>query len=132
MSNHQCIDDGIRWGIAESLESGQRQVKICTEFSLTPSVVCNLWIQFQSTEFIDRKSEEVRPKATTSKEDRSLSIKTRRNRRTTVSQLSCYLYAAKGTPLSRVSVSKWLYERGLFARRLAICVLRTSANIRIL
>ncbi|GBN69148.1 hypothetical protein AVEN_128501-1 [Araneus ventricosus] len=55
MSNHQRLDDGMRWRIVWRLEAGQSQVQICREFNLTPSVVCNLWKQFQDTGSIERK-----------------------------------------------------------------------------
>ncbi|GFU89060.1 transposable element Tc1 transposase [Trichonephila clavipes] len=56
------------------------------------------------------------------REDRHLSILARRNKRVTSSQLSRYLYAATGIRVSRVTVSKRLHERGLFARRPAVCI----------
>ncbi|GBO03204.1 hypothetical protein AVEN_228326-1 [Araneus ventricosus] len=54
-----------------------------------------------------------------------------RNRGATASQLSCDLYAATRTHVSRVTVSKRLHETGLFARRPAVCVLLTSTNRRV-
>ncbi|GFW32532.1 dynein heavy chain 7, axonemal [Trichonephila clavipes] len=52
----------------------------------------------------------------------------RRNRAATASQLSRYLYAATGTRLSRVTFSKRLHERGLFARRPAVCAPRSRVR----
>ncbi|GBO12845.1 Transposable element Tcb2 transposase [Araneus ventricosus] len=92
------------------------------------SVVCNLWKQFQDTGSIERKPGQGRPRATTVTEDRYLSIIARRNRGATASQLSRDLYAATGTRVSRVTVSKRLHETGLFARRPAVCVPLTSTN----
>ncbi|GBO40383.1 hypothetical protein AVEN_212963-1 [Araneus ventricosus] len=106
MSNHQRLDDGM-------------------------SVVCNLWKQFQDTGSIERKPRQGRPRATTSTEDRYLSIIARRNRAATASQLSRDLCAATGTRVSRVTVSKRLHETGLFARRPAVCVPLTSTNRRV-
>ncbi|GBM97617.1 hypothetical protein AVEN_165875-1 [Araneus ventricosus] len=131
MSNHQRLDDGMRWRIVGRLEAGQSQVQISIEFNLTPSVVCNLWKQFQDTGSIKRKAVQGRPRATTATEDRYLSIIARRNRGATASQLSCDLFAATGTRVSRVAVSKRLHEIGLFARRPAVCVLLTSTNRRV-
>lgn len=113
------------------LEAGQSQVQICREFNLTASVVCNLWKQFQDTGSIERKPGQGRPRATTAREDRHLSIIARRNRGATASQLSRDLYAATETRVSRVTVSRRLHERGLFARRPAVCVPLTSTNRRI-
>ncbi|GBM33736.1 hypothetical protein AVEN_47041-1 [Araneus ventricosus] len=97
MSNHQRLDDGMRWRIVGKLETGQSQVQICREFNLTPRVVCNLWKQFQDTGSIERKPGQRRPRATTATEDHYLSIIARRNRGATASQFSRDLYAATGT-----------------------------------
>ncbi|GBN82143.1 Transposable element Tcb2 transposase [Araneus ventricosus] len=131
MSNRQRLDDGMSWRIVGRLEVGQSQVQICREFNLTPSVVCNLWKQFQDTGSIEKKHGKGRPRATTATEDRYLSIIARRNRGATASQLSRDLYAATGTRVSRVTVSKRLHETGLFARRPAVCVPLTSTNRRV-
>ncbi|GFW51153.1 HTH_Tnp_Tc3_2 domain-containing protein [Trichonephila clavipes] len=72
-----------------------------------------------------------RPRTTTAGEDRHLSITARSNRMATAYRLSRYLYAATGTHVSRVTVSKRLYERGLFARRPAVCVALTSMKRRV-
>ncbi|GBO13833.1 hypothetical protein AVEN_191936-1 [Araneus ventricosus] len=131
MSNHQHLDDGMRWRIVGRLEAGQPQVQIFREFNLTPNVVCNFWKQFQDTGSIERKSGQGRPRATTATEDRYLSLIARRNRGATASQLSRDLYAATGTRVSREIVSKRLHETGLFARRPAVYVLLTSTNRRV-
>ncbi|GBM84655.1 hypothetical protein AVEN_136685-1 [Araneus ventricosus] len=128
MSNHQRLDDGMRWRIVGRLEAGQSQVQICREFNLTPSVLCNLWKQFQDTGSIERKPGQGRPRANTATEDRYLSIIARRNRGATASQLSSDLYAVTGTRASRVTVSKRLHETGLFARSPAFCIPLTSTK----
>ncbi|GBN89465.1 hypothetical protein AVEN_258463-1 [Araneus ventricosus] len=87
MSNHQCLDDGMRWRIVGRLEAGQSQVQICREFNLMPSVVRNSWKQFQDTRSIERKPGQGRPRATTATEDSYLSIIARRNR-------VCYSFSA--------------------------------------
>ncbi|GFX81575.1 transposable element Tcb2 transposase [Trichonephila clavipes] len=52
-------------------------VQICREFNLTPSVVRNLRKQFQDTGSIERIPGQGRPRATTARENRHLSIITR-------------------------------------------------------
>ncbi|GFU94331.1 uncharacterized protein TNCV_162611 [Trichonephila clavipes] len=52
----------------------------------------------------------------------------RRNIGATAAQLSRYLYTATGTHVSKVTASKRLYERTLFARKPAVCVSLTSTN----
>ncbi|GFV66097.1 HTH_Tnp_Tc3_2 domain-containing protein [Trichonephila clavipes] len=128
MSNHQRLDDGRRWPIVGRLEAGQCQGQIYREFNLTPSVVCNLGKQFQDIRSLEGKPEQGHPRATTTREDQYLSIVARRNRGVTASQLSRYLYAATGTSVSRVTISKRLHEGGLFSRRPAVCVPLTSTN----
>ncbi|GFW45595.1 transposable element Tc1 transposase [Trichonephila clavipes] len=87
--------------------------------------------QFQDTGFIERKSGKGRPSATTAREDRHLLIIARHNRGATASQLSHYLYAVTGTRVSRLIVSKRLYEKGLFTRRPDVCVLRNDEKERV-
>ncbi|GFT21720.1 HTH_Tnp_Tc3_2 domain-containing protein [Trichonephila clavipes] len=84
----------------------------------------NLWKKFQDT----RSKGQGCSRATTSREDLHLSIIARRNMDATVSQLSRRLHAATVTRVSRVTVSKRLHERGLFAN---VCVLLTSTNRRV-
>ncbi|GFU88650.1 HTH_Tnp_Tc3_2 domain-containing protein [Trichonephila clavipes] len=74
-------------------------------------------LKWNSSRILDpsREPGQGRPRATTAGEDRHLSIIVRRNRGATASRLSRYLYAATGTRVSRVTVSKRLHERGLFA-----------------
>ncbi|GFV21562.1 HTH_Tnp_Tc3_2 domain-containing protein [Trichonephila clavipes] len=115
----------------ERLEAGQCQIQIHREFNLTPSFECNLWKQFQDTGAIERKPGQGRPRATMAREDRHFLIIARSNRGTTASRLFCYLYAATGTRVSRVTVSKRLRERELLNRRPAVCVPLTSMNIRV-
>ncbi|GFT41216.1 HTH_Tnp_Tc3_2 domain-containing protein [Trichonephila clavipes] len=55
----------------------------------------------------------------------------RRNRGATASQISRYLYAAIGTRISMVNVSKRFHGRKLLARRSAVCVPLTSMNGRV-
>ncbi|GFU85131.1 HTH_Tnp_Tc3_2 domain-containing protein [Trichonephila clavipes] len=121
----------MRWRIVERLEAAQCQIQICTKFNLTPSIECNLWKQFQDTGSIDRKTGQGCPRATKAREDRHLSIIARRNRGTTTSQLSRYLYAATGTSVSRVTASEKLHERGFLARRPTVCVPLTFTNRRV-
>ncbi|GBO36067.1 hypothetical protein AVEN_187630-1 [Araneus ventricosus] len=132
MSNHQRLDDGMRWRIVGRLEAGQYQVQICREFNLTYSVVCNLWKQFQDTGSIERKPGQGRARATTATEDRYLSIIARRNRGATAFQLSRDLYAATGTRVSRVTVSKRLMSQGCLQEDLLLAsrsLLRTGESV---
>ncbi|GFX33795.1 HTH_Tnp_Tc3_2 domain-containing protein [Trichonephila clavipes] len=77
--------------------------------------------QIQNTGSIERKREQGPPRATTARKDRHWSILVRRNRETTASQLSGYLYAATGAHVSRVTVSKRLYERVVCQKTRCLC-----------
>ncbi|GFV02608.1 HTH_Tnp_Tc3_2 domain-containing protein [Trichonephila clavipes] len=65
----------------------------------------------------------------TAREDSHLSIIARRNRGDY--SFSALLYAATGTRVSRVIVSKKLHERGFFARRPAVYIPLISTNRRV-
>ncbi|GFW72361.1 HTH_Tnp_Tc3_2 domain-containing protein [Trichonephila clavipes] len=93
MSNHQRLDNGMRWRIVTRLEAGQCQVQIC-RVQFNPSIACNLWKQFQDTRSIKSKPGHGRPRVTIAKENHHLSIIAKRNRGATTSQLPCYLYEA--------------------------------------
>lgn len=130
MSSHERMDDGMRWRIVGRLEAGQSQAQVATELNVTPSVVCNLWKQFQDTGSISRRPGQGRPRSTTTNEERYLALSARRHRTATASQLSRELYAATGTRVSRSTVARRLHERGLYARRPAVCVPLTAAHKR--
>ncbi|GBN59779.1 Transposable element Tcb2 transposase [Araneus ventricosus] len=87
--------------------------------------------KIQDTGSIERKPGQGRPRATTATEDRYLSIIARRDTGATTSQLSRDLYAATGTRVSRVTLSRRLHETGLFAIRPAVCIPLTSTNRRV-
>ncbi|GFS82448.1 transposable element Tcb2 transposase [Trichonephila clavipes] len=68
------------------------------------------------------------PRATTAREDRYLSIIARCNKNATASYLS---HAATRTRVLRLTVSRRLHERGLFAGSPVLCVPLCSANKRV-
>ncbi|GFX79918.1 transposable element Tcb2 transposase [Trichonephila clavipes] len=94
MSTQQRLGNRMRWQIVRRLEAGQCQVQISRENNLTAIVVCNLLKQFQDTGSIESKHLQGHTRATTTREDRHLSIIVRRHRGSTASQLSRYLKEA--------------------------------------
>ena len=130
MNSHEHTDDGIRWRIVGRLETGQSQLHVATKLDVTPSVVCNVWKQFQDTGSISRRPGQGRRRATMTNEDRYLALSAWRHRTATDSQLSRELHAATGTRVSRFTVARRLHERGLYARRPAVCVPLTAAHKR--
>ncbi|GBM93882.1 hypothetical protein AVEN_213445-1 [Araneus ventricosus] len=110
MSNHQRLDDGMRYELWGGWEAGQSQVQI-TEFNLNAPASCATYgKQFQDTASIERKPGQGRPRATTATEDRYLSTVVRRNR--VLFSASPDLYAATGTRVSRVTVKRLLARQG--------------------
>lgn len=73
-----------------------------------------------------------RPRASAFKEDHRLSITVRRNRSATDSQLSLEFYAATRSRDSKVTVSRRLHDKRLYARIHAASVLLTFAQKRAL
>ena len=71
-----------------------------------------------------------RPRATTARKDRNLSLLARRNRRATASQPSRNLYVATRKRVNRVTVTKRQNEEGFFARSPGVYVPFTSTNRR--
>ncbi|GFW79978.1 HTH_Tnp_Tc3_2 domain-containing protein [Trichonephila clavipes] len=106
-------------------ELNEKPLTLDKNANLLPKI---LSVHACDTGSIEREPGHGHPRATTAREDRHLSIIARLNRGAAASQLSRYLYAATETRLSRVTISKRLYERGLFAKRLAVCVPLTHTN----
>ncbi|GFS76327.1 HTH_Tnp_Tc3_2 domain-containing protein [Trichonephila clavipes] len=72
--------------------------------------------------------QEVRPHATTSADGRYLSLYARRNRTATLAELGSSLVTSSATLVSRSSERRRFHERGLYARRPAICVPLGATN----
>ena len=121
MSAHHRVDEGMRWRIAGRLEAGQSQAQVAKELDVTPSVISNLWKQFKNSGTVARKPGQGRPRAKTANDDRYLVLSAKHQRMSTATQLSRDLAAATGTSVSRKTVARRLHERGLYARKPAIC-----------
>ena len=103
------------------LEASQSQAQVARELDVTLSVISNLWSQFKTSGTVCKRPGRGRPKGTTTNEDLYLFLSVKRHRTATASQLSRDLAAATGTSVSTKSVSRRLYERGLYARK-AVCL----------
>ncbi|GBM32925.1 Transposable element Tcb1 transposase [Araneus ventricosus] len=120
----------LRWRDIERLEAGQSQTEVVRWLNVSPSVVRRLWKQFLTADSASRKFSQGRPTATTSDDDRCLSLCARRNRTATPTQLRSSLAAATGRLVSMTTVHRRLHEGGLCARQPAICVPLTSRHGR--
>ncbi|GFT77718.1 HTH_Tnp_Tc3_2 domain-containing protein [Trichonephila clavipes] len=69
-----------------------------------------------------------RPRVTTPNEDRYLAVTSKRNKRSTASDLSRQLSSATGTTVSRQTVYRRLGHIGLYARRPVRCVPLTATH----
>ncbi|KFM57061.1 Transposable element Tcb2 transposase, partial [Stegodyphus mimosarum] len=98
--------------------------------NVSPSVVHRLWRQFQTTDSASRRFSQGRPTATTSADDRYVTLCARRNRTSTPTLLRSSLAAATGSFVSALTVLRRLHEGGLYGRRPAICAPLTSRHRR--
>lgn len=130
MSEHHRLDDGMRWRIVGRIEAGQSQAQVARELDITPSVISNLWSQFKTSGTVCRRPGQGRPRASTANDDRYLVVSAKRQRTATPTQLSRDLAAATGTSISSKTVSRRLHERGLYARKPAICIPLTPSHKR--
>ena len=109
------------WRAIGKLDSGQSQTEVARCLNASPSVVHRLWRQLQITDSASRRSSQGRPTATTSTNDRFLTLCARRNRIATPNLLRSSLTGVTGRLMSTSGVRRRLHEDGLFAKRLAIC-----------
>ncbi|GFS66840.1 transposable element Tcb1 transposase [Trichonephila clavipes] len=94
-------------------------------------VVWKLWQRFQEDGNVSRCYSTGRPRVTTPNEDRYLAVIAKRNRRSTASDLSCQLFSATGTTVSRQTVYRRLGHVGLYARRPVRCIPLTTTHCRL-
>ncbi|GFX08676.1 transposable element Tcb2 transposase [Trichonephila clavipes] len=84
--------------------------------------VSRLWKSFKTTGMCSRQHGGGRVRSTTPAEDRYIALSAKRNRRTTVQQVSNQFLAASGKQISRKTVARRLRGGGLYARRPVVCV----------
>ncbi|GBM29979.1 hypothetical protein AVEN_167452-1 [Araneus ventricosus] len=77
-----------------------------------PECISRLWQRFQDDGNVSRCYSTGRPRVTTPNEDRYLAVTTKRNRRSTASDLSRQLSSATGTTVSRQTVYRRLGHIG--------------------
>ncbi|GFS56933.1 transposable element Tcb1 transposase [Trichonephila clavipes] len=90
-----------------------------------------LWQRFQDDGNVSRCYSIGRPRITTPNEDRYLVFTSKRNRRSTASDLSRQLSSATGTTVSRQTVYRHLGHIGLYARTPVRCVPLTATHCRL-
>ncbi|GBM04876.1 hypothetical protein AVEN_252822-1 [Araneus ventricosus] len=100
------------------------------ELNVHRSVIHRLWNHYQWEQNTSRRRGFGRRRITTTADGRYLLQCARHRRTLTTMQLASQLSAAAGRPIPRQTVSRRLYEGGLFARRPVVCVPLPPAQVR--
>ncbi|GFV98723.1 HTH_Tnp_Tc3_2 domain-containing protein [Trichonephila clavipes] len=133
MAQRKHLDHFLRGRTIGRLECGRTQMEGSEVLGIAQSVISRLWQQFQDDGNVRRCYSTGRPRVTTPNEDRYiyLAVTAKRNRRSTVSDLSRQLSSATGTTVSRLTVYRRLERIGLYARRPVGCVPLTATHCRL-
>ncbi|GFU67977.1 transposable element Tcb1 transposase [Trichonephila clavipes] len=113
------------------LECGRTQLEVSEELGIIQSVISRLWKRFQDDGNVSRCYSTCRPRVTTLNEDQYLAVTSKRNKRSTTSDLSRQLSSATGTTVSSQTVYRRLGYIGLYARRPVRCVPLTATHCRL-
>ncbi|GBM31384.1 hypothetical protein AVEN_99604-1 [Araneus ventricosus] len=92
---------------------GRTKSEMSRWLNASPSVVHRLWQKYLTTDSASRRVSKGRPTATTSADERYLSLCARRNRTANPTQLISTLASATGRLVSRSTVRRRLHECGL-------------------
>ncbi|GFX37663.1 transposable element Tcb1 transposase [Trichonephila clavipes] len=117
MAQMKHLDDFLRARIIRRLECGRTQLEVSEELGIAQSVTSKLWKRFQDDGNVSRCYSTGHPQVTTPNEDQYLAVTSKRNRRSTASDLSRQLSLATDTTVSRQTVYRHLGHIGLYARR---------------
>ncbi|KFM67483.1 Transposable element Tc1 transposase, partial [Stegodyphus mimosarum] len=131
MTQRTHLDDFLRGRIIGRLECGCTQLEVSNELRIAQSVISRLWQQFRGDGNVSRRYSTGRPRVTTPNEDRYLAVTAKRNRRSTVLDLSRQLSSAIGTTISRYTVYRRLGQIGLYACRPVRCIPLTATHCRL-
>ncbi|GFX01728.1 transposable element Tcb1 transposase [Trichonephila clavipes] len=111
--NHQMArivrhnDESVRERVVGRLECGRKQLEVSEELGIAQSVISRLWQRFQDD------------------------VTTKRNRRSTTSNLSRQLSSATGTTVSMQAMYRRSGHIGLYARRPVRCAPLTATHCRL-
>lgn len=119
MSNHQHLENGMRWRIVRRLEAGQSQFQIY-RFQCNNDIVFNLWKQLHNIGSLQKKPGKGRPKRITI-------CQLQRDITGLLQLISCLVTSMRPKlQVSRDTLSRNLHKRGLFARKPDDCILLAS------
>ncbi|GFS54099.1 transposable element Tcb1 transposase [Trichonephila clavipes] len=131
MAQKKHLDDFLRGRIIGRLECRCTQLVVSEELGIAQSAISRLWQRFQDYGNVSRCYSTGHSQVTTPNEDRYLAVTTKRNRRSTASDLSCQLSSITGTTVSRQTVYRRLWHSGLYARWPVRCVPLTTTHCRL-
>ncbi|GFT01747.1 transposable element Tcb1 transposase [Trichonephila clavipes] len=101
MAQRKHLDDFLRGRIIGRLEYGRTQLEISEELRITQRVISRLWQRFQDDGNVSRCYSTGRHRVTTPNDDRYLAVTSKRNKRSTASDLSRQLSSATSATVSR-------------------------------
>ncbi|UYV84693.1 hypothetical protein LAZ67_X003118 [Cordylochernes scorpioides] len=116
------LEDSLRWRAIGRIEAGQSQAEVARWLETSRKVVSNLRKQFQYTGDISRREGQGRPRIITSTEELYLKLTAKRNKTMMARQLTIELSSALGNMISRQTVNRRLYQRGVYARWPKVCI----------
>ncbi|GFV45757.1 HTH_Tnp_Tc3_2 domain-containing protein [Trichonephila clavipes] len=128
MAQRKHLDDFLSGKIIGQQECGRTQLEVSEELRIAQSVISRLSQRFQDDGNGSRCYSTGRPQVTTPNEDRYLAVTSKRNRRSTASDLSCQLSSATGTTVSKQTVYRRLGHIGLYVHRPVRCVPLTATH----
>ncbi|GFV55907.1 transposable element Tcb1 transposase [Trichonephila clavipes] len=131
MTQRKQLDDFLRGRIIGRLECGRTQLEVSEELRIAQRVISRFWQQFQDDGNASRCYSTGHPRIITPNEDQYLAVTSKRNRRSTTSDLSRQLSSATGTTVSRQTIYRRLGHIGLYARRPVRCVPLTTTHCRL-
>ncbi|GFX21933.1 transposable element Tcb1 transposase [Trichonephila clavipes] len=107
--NEESVREGYK-------RNGGKELEVSESLGIAQSVLSRLWQRFQDDGNVSRCYSTGRPRVTTPNEDRYLAVTSKRNRRSTASDLCRQLSSAIGTTASRQTVYRRLGHIGIYAR----------------
>lgn len=120
MDNRRHLSDAERNQVVGMLQNGASQGRVAERFAVSQSVISRLWMRFQERGEVAERPRSGRPRSTTARQDRYISIIARRNRFHDASSLNRQFAAATGTRISSQTLRRRLHDNNLWSCRPAL------------
>ena len=102
------------------LQAGQVQRTVSRHFNVSQSVISRLWNRFRQTGNVSERPRSGRPRSTTARQDRYMSLMARRHRFQSAVQLNTDFHAASGVRITPQTLRQRLHAANLRAHRPAV------------